>query len=340
MEALRDLIILTAIVALIVGHLYMAIAEIPLDLHDWSTRCQGSLHIYLYASGRLAWYERELPPGLDAFQPLVSEEGRVLYCIREGIYLLLQGREVLDAEMEVYVYVWPEDARALEAIRLSTNLERAFVSVKRLDFGLEARSLKSLEELEHVFVEVVLDVGLIRELLASRPGLGAFIIDISVMLAFLVKTHMEVLRPRGIAISAIGCLLLALGLVKPGKRRPLSARDALFLLVSLALLAAGDILLHLAWYRLANLGAYHETLAPPPILSPGTWNKYYEPMLGTPSAEEITCWPTEPEVETASQLAGLSWLILLAGLLMLAWLAKKSGLLPQEAELCSRPKLP
>jgi len=340
MEALRDLIVLTAIVALIVGHLYMAIAEIPLDLHDWSTRCQGSLHIYLYASGRLAWYERELPPGLDAFQPLVSEEGRVLYCIREGIYLLLQGREVLDAEMEVYVYVWPEDARALEAIRLSTNLERAFVSVKRLDFGLEARSLKSLEELEHVFVEVVLDVDLMRELLASHPELGAFVIDVSVMLAFLVKTHMEVLCPRGIAISAIGCLLLALGLVKLGKRRPLSTRDVLLLLVSLALLAAGDILLHLAWYRLANLGAYHEALAPPPLLSPGPWNKYYDPMPRTPSAEEITCRPMEPEVGAASQLAGLSWLILLAGLFMLAWLAKKSGLLPQEIELCSRPKLP
>ena len=268
MEALRDFPVLMAMVVLIIGHLYTAIAEIPLDLHDWSTRCRGFLHIYLDASGRLIWYERELPPGLDAFQPLASEEGRVLYRIREGIYLLLQGREVLDAEVEVYVYVWSEDARALEAMRLSTNLERVFASVKRFDFGLEACGLKSLEELEHIFVEVVLDVGLIRELLASHPRLDVFIIDVSVMLAFLVKTHMEVLRPRGIAISAIGCLLLALGFVKSGKRRPLSARDALLLLVSLALLAAGDILLHLAWYRLANLGAYHEALAPPPLLSP------------------------------------------------------------------------
>ena len=340
MKVLRDFLVLTAVAALIVGHLYMAVAELPLDLHDWSTRCQGLLHIYVDASGQLRWREHEFPSGLDAFRAIVSEEGRVLYCIWEGIYLLLQGREVLDARMGVDIWIQPEDTRALEAIRLSTNLGRAFASVERFDLGLKAHGLKSLEELRDVFVEVVLDIGLMQELLASYPRPSAFVVWVSVGLAFLTKTHMEVLRPRGMAISAASCFLLAVGLVSFGRRRPLSARDAFLLLASLALMAAGDILLHLAWYRLANLGAYHGTLAPPPILSPGPWNKYYEPMPRILPDEEATYRPREPEVEAASQLAGLSWLMLLAGLSMLAWLARRSGLFTREVELCSRPKIP
>jgi len=316
MRVLRDFLVLTAVAALVVGHLYVAVAELPLDLHDWSTMCSVLVCIEVSASGQPSWGEFELPYGLDAFRSFAREEGRVLRIvvfIEDGIYLLLRGREVLDAMMRMDVDLQPDWDICVK--ELSANLERAFSSVERSGLSLRARGLKGLRELEEqASVEVVLDLGLMRELLASYSRLSRIYVDIHIALFFLTKARMEALRPRGIATSTIGCLLLA----------------------SLALLAAGDILLHLAWYRLANLCAHDEVLAPPPLLSPGPWNEYYNwRVIGTRQ-------PARPEVRAASRLAAMSWLMILAGLVVLAWLANKSGLLPRpvEVELWASRKLP
>ncbi len=338
MRVLRDFLVLTAVAALVVGHLYVAVAELPLDLHDWSTMCSVLVCIEVSASGQPSWGEFELPYGLDAFRSFAREEGRVLRIvvfIEDGIYLLLRGREVLDAMMRMDVDLQPDWDICVK--ELSANLERAFSSVERSGLSLRARGLKGLRELEEqASVEVVLDLGLMRELLASYSRLSRIYVDIHIALFFLTKARMEALRPRGIATSTIGCLLLAFGLARPGRRKPLSARDAILLLASLALLAAGDILLHLAWYRLANLCAHDEVLAPPPLLSPGPWNEYYNWRV------PITRQPARPEVRAASRLAAMSWLMILAGLVVLAWLANKSGLLPRpvEVELWASRKLP
>ena len=166
--------VLTAVAALVVGHLYVAVAELPLDLHDWSTGCSVLVCIEVRASGQLSWGEFELPHGLDAFRSFAREEGRVLHIevlVEEGIYLLLRGREALDAVMRVDVDLQPDWDICVK--ELSANLERAFSSVERSGLSLKARGLKGLRELEEqVFVEVALDLGLMRELLASHPALS------------------------------------------------------------------------------------------------------------------------------------------------------------------------
>ena len=103
-------------------------------------------------------------------------------------------------------------------------------------------------------------------------------IEIFYHIAFLRKTSMEALTPQGIVLIFIGYLTLTVGVIKKDTRL-MPINWCIIVIMAFVLLGLGNVLLHYAWYKIANMpvswmldSPICMPPAPKPFWSEGPWN--------------------------------------------------------------------
>ncbi len=284
MKGPRDPALLIGLLLILAGLTYSILASLPMDMDEciWEEEFDVSIYIELQEPGSepdvdiLYWVtgcsfrlEKKASPWeveilLYIAVPRVRGDGHDAQVELALLSPYDQLRGITD------IHIW--GAEASKEVRRELGTDR---------FRFLAEGLSEGAVLE---VRIAVDVIRLRAYLQQEFE-HWYTLELYSCVSILVKSRMEPLSYRSVFSGSLGLACMAFGL-RRNKGKALSRKLLTSLILSLALIVVGDVLLHYAWYRIANMRVSWTTYtpfeavfpepAPPPPLSPGPWRELWE----------------------------------------------------------------
>ena len=281
----HDPALLVGLLLVLASLAYSILASLPMDLDEraWEEEFYAEIDIGLREPGS--------KPDMD-----------IDYGALGRLFRLREGASPWEAEILLYIAVPPVegDGRDVQVeftlispfkLRGITNVyirgAKVFREIKK-EFGTYWFRFLAEGLSEGAVLEVRITVDLVRlraYLQQEFEHWRWYMLKLYSCVSILVKSRMEPLSSRSAFSSSLGLACMALGL-RRNRGKALSRKLLATLISSLALIVVGDILLHYAWYRIANMRvswaiytpfeAVFPEPAPPPPLSPGPWRELWE----------------------------------------------------------------
>ena len=273
---------LIGLLLLSAGLIYTIMASLPLDLDEHVEEEKFYARIEIGLREPPKWPEVDVEyRAVSPFFKMVKEV--CPWKVEISLYVKIPRTGDYDLAYDVQVelaLVSPQGLKGVVEIDV-WGLD-AFSDVRKevgsFYFRLIAQGL--VEEAELLEACIKIDVVKLRAYLEREyEGFRWYMFKIYSSVSVLAKSRMEVLSYRSALVNSLGLACMALGL-RRGRGKALSRKLLTGLIFSLALIVIGDILLHYAWYRIANMRVSWAVFVPieatflepaPPPPSPGPW---------------------------------------------------------------------
>ena len=284
---LRNPWIFLGLIIGIIGLNFIAFSQIPLNLDDWA-----------YSSGAITLLISFNDTNIELYQTIWHSDTFIIeqhsysnYFVIEisspsnWLKTLLNDKKPLDVEFNLGIDLDPSSLK--ETINFTIYPYDFFKEVKNETYSYEetdscflsftARGFKNEKIIPNIRILISIDLEKMTTLnltqLNSSPQIHIFY-----YLALLRKTSMEALKPQGIVLILIGYPMLIVGNLKK-KNKEMPVKWYILLVIAFSLLAFGNVLLHYAWYRIANMRVWwmldspiNMLPAPKPFWSKGPWS--------------------------------------------------------------------
>ena len=278
----HDPALLIGLLLLSASLIYTIMASLPLDLDEHVREEEFYARIEIGLREPPKWPEVDVEYGaVSPFFRMVKEI--CSWKVEISLYVKIPCIGNYDLAYDVQVELALMSLQDLEGVvEIDILGLDAFSDVRKkvgsFYFRLIAQGL--VEEAGLLEAHIKVDVIKLRAYLEQEyGGFRWYMFKIYSSISVLAKSRMEVLGYRSALASSLSLACMALGL-RRSRGKALSRKLLTGLVFSLALIVAGDILLHYAWYRIANMRVSWHAYTPIAVFPEPAPPRPYHPALG------------------------------------------------------------